>query len=149
MTKSKAIKSVFVDGAITSDFISKKIAAHQHKTEIGAHSIFLGQVREDTIENKKVVAIEYTAYEEMANKIFHDIKESVFLNYEITCMHIYHSLNRVNCGEICFFVFVSAPRRKVVFEAIEFTVETIKKQTPVFGKEILEDDSFSWKENTK
>ena len=149
MTKSKAIKSVFVDGAITSDFISKKIAAHQHKTEIGAHSIFLGQVREDTIENKKVVAIEYTAYEEMANKIFHDIKESVFLKYEITCMHIYHSLNRVNCGEICFFVFVSAPRRKVVFEAIEFTVETIKKQTPVFGKEILEDDSFSWKENTK
>ena len=149
MTKSKAIKSVFIDGPITSDFIGKKIAAHQHKTEIGAHSIFLGQVRQDIIENKNVVAIEYSAYEEMANKIFYDIKESVFQKFDITCMHIYHSLNRVNCGEICFFVFVSAPRRKVVFEAIEFTVETIKEQTPVFGKEILEDETFSWKENIK
>ncbi|NNJ55243.1 MAG: molybdenum cofactor biosynthesis protein MoaE [Bacteroidia bacterium] len=143
------MKSVFIDGPISSDFISKKIAAHQHKTEIGAHSIFLGQVRKDNIEGKQVVAIEYSAYEEMANKVFHEIKESVFQKYEITCMHIYHSLNRVNCGEICFFVFVSAPRRKVVFEAIEYTVESIKNQTPVFGKEILEDDTHSWKENTK
>lgn len=149
MTKSKTIKSVFIDGAISSDFISKKIAAHQHKTEIGAHSIFLGQVREDKIDGKNVIAIEYSAYEEMANQVFHDIKESVFDKFDITCMHIYHSLNRVNCGEICFFVFVSAPRRKVVFEAIEYVVETIKQQTPVFGKEILEDDSFTWKQNTK
>jgi molybdopterin synthase catalytic subunit len=142
------MKSVFIDGPISSDFVSKKIAAHQHKHEIGAHSIFLGQVRADEIEGKNVIAIDYTAYEDMANKVFHDIKESVFDQFDITCMHIYHSKGLVKTGEICFFVFVSAPRRKVVFEAIEFAVNTIKEKTPVFGKEILEDESYAWKENT-
>ena len=44
-------------------------------------------------------------------------------------------------GEICLFVFVSAPHRKVVFEAIEFIVEQIKKEAPVFGKEVFEDQT--------
>ncbi len=142
------MKSVFIEGPISSNFISDKIAAHQHKHEIGAHSIFLGQVRKDTINDQSVVAIEYSAYEEMANQTFHDIKEDVFAKYDITCMHIYHSKGIVKTGEICFFVFVSAPRRKVVFEAIEFAVNTIKEKTPVFGKEILENDTYAWKVNT-
>ena len=142
------MKSVFVEGAIMPDFISKKIAAHQHKHEIGAHSLFLGQVRADEIDGKKVAAIEYTAYEEMANKTLHDIKEDIFKAFDITCMHIYHSKGIVKTGEICFFVFVSAPRRKVVFEAIEVAVNRIKEEAALFGKEIFEDESYTWKKNT-
>ncbi|MEY2924764.1 MAG: Molybdopterin synthase catalytic subunit [Bacteroidota bacterium] len=142
------MKKVFVEGPISSAFIAEKIIAHQSKTDIGAHSLFLGQVRADKIEDKEVTAIEYTAYEEMANPIFHEIRESVFAKFEITCMHIYHSLGVVKKGEICLFVFVSAPRRKVVFDALEFTVEEIKLKVPVFGKEILEDHSHTWKKNS-
>ncbi len=54
----------------------------------------------------------------------------------------------VKAGEICLFVFVSAPRRKVVFEAVEFLVEEIKAKVPIFGKEIFEDDTYVWKKNT-
>ena len=66
--KERKIKNVFKDGAISPDAIAKSIANHQSKTDIGAHNIFLGQVRADEIEGKKVRAIEYTAYEEMANE---------------------------------------------------------------------------------
>ncbi len=146
--KDKKPKSVFKQGAITSEFIGNSIYKHQSKTSIGAHNIFLGQVRADVIDDKAVAAIEYTAYEDMANAKFHDIREAAFKKYELTCMHIYHSLGVVNAGEICLFVFVSSPRRKVVFEALEYIVEAIKADAPVFGKEIFEDCTHQWKKNS-
>ena len=148
MTTDKLKKSSFIQGAIAAEFIGNSIAKHQNKTTIGAHNIFLGQVRADEIEGKTVVAIEYSAYEEMAEQSFYEIREAAFAKYDLTCMHIYHSLGLVKTGEICLFVFVSAPRRKVVFEAIEFLVEEIKQKVPVFGKEIFEDERYTWKKNT-
>jgi len=146
MEKQK-IKNVFVSGAISPEFIAGSIAKHQSKTQIGAHDIFLGQVRADMIENKKVAAIEYSAYEEMANLKFHEIKEAAFKKYDLSCLHIYHSLGVVHTGEICLFVFVSSPHRKAVFTAMHAVVEEIKKEVPVFGKELFEDDSYQWKVN--
>ena len=144
----KKPKNVFKEGAISSEFIATSIAKHQSKTSIGAHNIFLGQVRADTINNKSVTAIEYTAYKDMANTKFHDIREAAFNKFELNCMHIYHSLGKVNAGEICLFVFVSSPKRSVVFKAIEFVVEEIKANVPVFGKEIFGDASHQWKINS-
>ncbi len=143
----KKIKNVFIEGAIPPSKIADSIAKHQTKTNIGAHNIFLGQVRADNIEGREVKAIEYSAYNEMALKEFHKIREATFKKFDLTCMHIYHSLGVVKSGEVCLFVFVSSPRRKEVFKALEFVVEEIKANVPVFGKELFEDDSYKWKVN--
>ncbi len=147
MSTEKVKKSSFIQGPISSIFIGESIAKHQSKTKIGAHNIFLGQVRADEIEGKQVVAIDYSAYEEMAEQSFYEIRESAFAQFELSCLHLYHSLGEVKTGEICLFVFVSAPRRKVVYEALEFLVEAIKEKAPIFGKEIFEDASYTWKKN--
>ena len=144
----KKPKNVFIEGPISAVFIGNSIAKHQSKTTIGAHNIFLGQVRADDIDGKTVKAIDYTAYEEMALTKFEEIRENTFTKYELTCMHIYHSLGVVKAGEIGLFVFVSSPRRKVVFEALEHIVEEIKAHVPVFGREIFEDETHQWKVNT-
>lgn len=146
--KTHKLKNVFREGAITPEFIANSIAKHQVKTTIGAHNIFLGQVRADEINTKKVAAIDYTAHEDMANYKFHEIREAAFLKFDLTCMHIYHSIGMVKSGEICLFVFVSSKRRKEVFPAIEFIVEEIKLKIPVFGKEIFEDQTHQWKVNS-
>lgn len=146
--KDKKTKNVFKEGAISSEFIGESIAKHQSKTSIGAHNIFLGQVRADEIDDKTISAIEYTAYEDMANEKFHEIREATFEKFNLTCMHIYHSLGKVKAGEICLFVFVSSPRRKEVFKALEYVVEEIKAKAPVFGKEIFEDETHQWKVNS-
>ena len=52
------MKNCFREGAISSEFIADSIAKHQVKTNIGAHQIFLGQVRIDEIDGKEVTAIE-------------------------------------------------------------------------------------------
>ncbi|MDC3252642.1 molybdenum cofactor biosynthesis protein MoaE [Crocinitomicaceae bacterium] len=142
------MKNCFKEGAIGTDFIATSIAHHQVKTNIGAHQIFLGQVRADQIDGKEVKAIEYSAHEEMANKAFHAIRENTFDKFDLTCMHIYHSRGTVQVGEICLFVFVSSKHRKEVQRAIEFVVEAIKKEVPVFGKELFEDGSYTHKVNT-
>lgn len=141
------MKSYFIEGPVPSAFIGEAIAKHQVKTGIGAHDIFLGQVRADTIDGNVVAAIDYSAYEEMANKKFSEIREKIIPEYGLSCMHIYHSKGLVKAGEICLFVFVSAPHRKATFRALEAAVELIKSEVPVFGKEIFEDSSYQWKVN--
>ena len=141
-------KNVFIQGEITSAFIANAIAKHQSKTEIGAHNIFLGQVRKDQVEGQTVSAIEFSCYEEMAEKKLSEISEETFAKYDLTCMHIYHSLGTVNLGEICFFVFVSAAHRPQVYEATEYIVNRIKEEVPIFGKELFETGEYQWKMNT-
>ena len=140
-------KTVFIEGAISSEFIAQSIAKHQSKHTIGAHNIFLGQVRADAIDGNVVAAIEYSAYEEMANEAMDVIREKAFAQFDLVCMHIYHSLGVVKAGEICLFVFVSATRRKQVYEATETIVNWIKTDVPIFGKEIFENETFTWKKN--
>lgn len=141
-------KTVFIQGAISPEFIGNSIAKHQSKHNIGAHNIFLGQVRADEIEGKMVSAIEYSAYEEMADEAMTAIREKAFAQFDLICMHIYHSIGAVKAGEICLFVFVSAKRRSQVYEATEAIVNWIKTEVPIFGKELFADANFQWKKNT-
>lgn len=140
-------KNSFIEGAITPEFIAQSIAKHQHKTDIGAHNIFLGQVRKDEINGTTVEAIEYTAYREMAEDKLAIIREEVFAQFDLTCMHIYHSIGLVKTGEICLFVFTSSKHRKIAFEACELLVERIKSEVPIWGKEIMSNEQYQWKEN--
>ena len=140
-------KNIFTNGAIPSSFIADSIQKHSSQTGIGAHSIFLGQVRSDLINGKKVAAIEYTTYEAMALEKMHEIREAIFEKYDLTCMHVHHSLGKVAAGEICLFVFTSSKHRKVAIEACTETVERIKAELPVWGKELFEDEGYQWKVN--
>lgn len=139
--------SIFKQGAIPAEFIAKLIIEHQSQTHIGAHDIFLGQVRADEIEGKTVSAIAYSAYEAMANKKAREIRQRSLEQNGLASLYIYHSLGAVEAGGICLLVFASAPHRKQVFEGLRQAVEEIKAELPVFGKEIWTDESESWKVN--
>lgn len=145
--KEKKIRNIFTEGAIPAQKIADDIQKHATQTQIGAHSIFLGQVRSDNKEGCVVTAIEYTAYTEMALEKMAEIREALFAKYTLTCMHVHHSLGRVAVGEICLFVFVSSQHRKAAIDACEELVEAIKFQLPIWGKEILDNEDSTWKEN--
>lgn len=144
----KQIKNIFVHGPISPELIASSIASHSKKKQIGAHSIFLGQVRDDEKNNGRVQAIHYSAYEEMALERMAEIREEIFQKYNLTCMHIYHSLGEVNSGELCLFVFVSSGHRTAAIEACAEITERIKKELPIWGEEIINDQQSVWKENT-
>lgn len=143
----KNYKNILVDGAISANFIADKISAHQSKNEIGAHSIFLGQVRADVIDGRQVTAIEYTCYETMVLKVMHRIREKVLNSYKLSCLHVYHSIGSVPTGEICLFVFTSSLHRRDAIGACEALVEMIKLELPIWGKEVFDSKSYQWKVN--
>jgi len=70
-------------------------------------------VRADEIQRQGRCGIRIFAYEEMANKKFHEVREATLQNSKPDRMHIYIVLARLTpqTGEICC-LFVSSPRRK-------------------------------------
>lgn len=142
-----SMKQIFHQGPIDPQFIANSISKHAVKTGIGGHSIFLGQVRADLVNGETVKAIEYTAYEEMALQQMHVIREELFAKYPLTCMHVHHSLGRVEAGAICLFVFTSSAHRKAAIDACTECVERIKAELPIWGKELMGDEAYQWKEN--
>jgi len=147
MAEEKKRKKVFMEGAISPTFIADSIAKHSSKKDIGAHSIFLGQVRNDLIQNQEVKGIEYSCYQEMAEEKLHEIRENCFEKYPLSCLHVYHSLGKVEVGEICLFVFTSSKHRAAATDACSYLVERIKKEVPIWGKELFGGDDFAWKVN--
>jgi len=143
----KKPKNIFKEGAISPAFIADSIAHHQAKTNIGGHSIFLGQVRADVIDGKTVAAIDYTAQTDMALEKMHEIREETFTKFDLTCMHVYHSLGKVNSGEICVFIFSSSAHRQMAIDACNYVIERLKAELHIWGKEIFEDETHQWKVN--
>jgi molybdopterin synthase catalytic subunit len=143
----KKPKNIFIEGPVDPQFIADSIAKHSTKKSIGAHSIFLGQVRNDIINGQEVTAIDYTTYKEMCIEKMQSIREEIFEKYPLTCMHIHHSLGRVKAGEISLFVFNSSAHRKAAIDSCEEVVERIKAELPIWGKEVFEDSSYQWKKN--
>jgi len=142
-------KSIFVVGPIPMEKINHWLEHHQSMKKDGAHDLFIGQVRADEVEGKTVRYIEYTAYEEMANQVYNQIANDVILKYKVSCVHTLHSLGKVASGQWSLAVFVSAPHREACFAACREMVERIKSELPVWGKEVFEDNTTAWKENTK
>jgi molybdopterin synthase catalytic subunit len=134
-----------INGPVTAAFISQEIIKHQSKTSAGAHALFLGQVRDDLIEGKRVTGIEYSAYDAMIDPVVQDIKDLLFNEFDdLICLHIYHSTGLVQCGENSLLVMVSSGHRKQSFAALEKCVELIKEKLPVWKKEFFSDGTTRW-----
>ena len=108
--------------------------------------MFLGQVRADEVEGKKVKAIEYSAFVELVNIEAEKIIKEIFSEFvDVRSIDIIHSAGVVMAGGISLLVLVSAGHRHQSMQACTKTVELIKEKLPVWKKEIFEDDSHLWK----
>jgi len=143
-------REYLVEGPIKTDLIGKYIGLLSSSKSTGGHSIFIGQVRDDKIDGKKVRAIEYSAYNEMVTTEAEKIKSVTRTAFpDVHNIEIIHSAGMVEAGETSLFVIVSAGHRDQAIRACRHVVEMIKINYPVWKKEILDDESHHWKENNK
>lgn len=141
------VSGIFVDGPIQPASVSDLIASQASLSGVGAQSIFVGQVRDDEINGKKIHAIEYSCYESMAIDKINSVQQGVRKKYNLTSITVIHSRGQVLVGQICIVVFTSAKRRKDAIAACEEALEQIKSDVPIWGEEIFEDESTQWKVN--
>jgi len=135
-----------IEGPITQKVISELLAKIGERSDTGGHSVFIGQVRADEINGKKVKSIEYSAYKEMVKIEADKIKNAVFNEFtDVKSIDIIHSTGIVNAGKISLFVLVSAGHRRHSIEACSKAVEFIKEKLPVWKREIFNDNSHEWK----
>lgn len=143
------MKKYLKDGPLTVAMIGDLLSGTENTSKSGGHSVFLGQVRSDEIGGEKVTAIEYSAYESMVNAEADKIIEEISVKFpDVRSTRILHSVGVVKAGEFSLLVLVSAGHRREAIDACSMTVELIKERLPVWKKEILNDDSAVWKNNT-
>ncbi len=141
-------REYLVKGPVSPDLITKYLSLLSSDKEAGGHSVFIGQVREDPVENRKVKAIEYSAYNDMVASEAEKIRKTIFSAFsDVHNIEIIHSTGTVKVGEISLFVLVTAGHRDQAIRACRHIVEMIKIEYPVWKKEILDDESYQWKEN--
>jgi molybdopterin synthase catalytic subunit len=146
--RKESMSEYLIIGPIGPDLIAASISGTGNSKNSGGHSVFIGQVRDDVIEGRRVAAIEYSAYEPMVKQEAQKIREEILSEFtDVASVDIFHSSGIVKAGEISLFVMVSAGHRHQAIEACRVTVERIKERLPVWKKEIFEDDTHRWKGN--
>ena len=103
--------------------------------EAGAIGVFIGVVRGETSEGKKVVNLTMEAYEEKANETLSTISKDLSKKPGIVDVQIHHLLGEFNVGEDVVYVSVAGSHREEVFSVLREAVERYKKEAPVFKKE--------------
>jgi len=113
----------------------------------GAISLFVGTTR-NNFDGKKVISLEYEAYEQMAVKQMNNICEELRERWsDIGNIAIHHRLGLVSVREASVVIAVSSPHRQSALSAVTFAIEELKRRVPIWKKEQYADDESAWKEN--
>ncbi len=109
----------------------------------GAVSIFQGRVRE-TNEGRRVVALLYEAYAEMAEGELRRICEEAAGRFDVSEIRAAHRTGVLELGEVSVAIGVAAPHRAACYDASRFIIEAIKVRLPVWKRETYEDGEAEW-----
>ena len=113
----------------------------------GAVAIFLGTVRNHA-RGKRVLFLEYQAYETMALKKLEEVGTKAKELYPITDIAIVHRLGRLEHRDCSVAVVVTSAHRAPALEACRFAIDTLKKTVPIWKKEFY-DDGECWIEGVE
>ncbi|MCE2893832.1 MAG: molybdenum cofactor biosynthesis protein MoaE [Flammeovirgaceae bacterium] len=105
--------------------------------DAGALNVFIGTVRSKTGE-KKVIRLEYEAYEPMAILELKKIIEMAKEKWNLKGWAISHRVGTLNIGDVAVVVAVSTAHRKESFEACQFIIDSLKQTVPIWKKEVFD-----------
>lgn len=100
----------------------------------GGLTLFVGVVR-DNADGRAVEAIEYEAYEPMAESEMERIESDLSARFPSVRLVMSHRIGRLTVGEVAVVVAASAPHREEAFAACRAGIEEIKLRVPVWKKE--------------
>jgi len=123
---------------VTNDPIDlQELVDYVGDPEAGAIATFIGTTRNNN-EGRRVIALDYDGYAEMAEKELARIGEDAKTKWPICRMAIVHRLGPVQITEASVIIAVSAGHRDAAFAACRFAIEEIKKTVPIWKKEVYE-----------
>ena len=103
----------------------------------GAVTSFLGTVRGENL-GRRVVELEYEAYEPLAIKAFEIISGEVARHWPTVRLALQHRTGRVPIGEVSIVIAAASPHRVEAFQACRYAIERIKQIAPIWKREVFE-----------
>ena len=106
-------------------------------TGIGAVAVFLGLVR-DNNRGKRVLYLEYEAYEPLALRGLDLIVEEARERWPDVRLGIHHRIGRMEIGEASVAIAAASPHRANAFSASRYAIERIKQIVPIWKHEYFD-----------
>ena len=109
----------------------------------GGHACFEGWVR-DHNEGRRVVRLEYEAFEPLAIKEGERIVAEAIARFGVERAVCEHRLGALAIGETAVWVGVSARHRHEAFQACRYIIDEVKHRVPIWKKEHYENGDSGW-----
>ena len=125
--------------ALTREPIDAQSLARQlQRPEDGAVVVFEGVVRNNT-NGRATSYLEYECYEAMAVEQMRRIGRELRDRFAIGRIGMVHRLGRLEIGEASVAIVATAPHRRAAFEAALEGINRLKREVPVWKKEVFAD----------
>ncbi len=123
-----------VEGRIDTE----KLIAGISGTAAGGTAVFIGTTRTPS-GGREVRYLEYEAYRPMAVRQMTAIAETALSRWPLAGVCAVHRIGKVGVGEASVVIVVSAVHRAEAFEACRYIIDTLKKDVPIWKKEVFAD----------
>ena len=100
----------------------------------GGLALFVGVVRESH-EGRDVTALEYHAYEPMAEREIERLVAAISARHPGVRLLVRHRVGRLEVGDVAVVVAAAAPHREEAFAACREGIEEVKARAPVWKRE--------------
>ena len=106
----------------------------------GAECVFLGRTRAERHDAYgPLVRLEYEVYEPMAQKRMEKLAREAIERFDCQAVRIVHAKGSIAPGEASVVIQVASPHRAQSFEACRFLIDELKRDLPVWKKEVWRD----------
>ena len=120
-----------------------ELRTHLETEGCGAIVSFLGITR-GTEGDAEVYALEFDAWQEHLGEVLHDLANQACGRFGTTSVAMAHRTGSVGPGESIVSIHVASPHRKEAFQACEWLIDELKKQAPLWKREVTSKGS-NWK----
>lgn len=123
--------------------VREKLLDSLSNERAGALATFEGWVRSHN-DGRKVVLLEYEAFEPLARKEALRILEEAKRRFDIIEAGCLHRVGALKVGEMAVWIGVIAEHRQAAFDACRYIINEIKVRLPIWKKEHYTDGSSEW-----
>ena len=124
------------------------LLAEVASADAGGTVVFLGTVRRSA-EDGDVAALEYSAYDEMAEAEFGRIVAEALARWPQARVALRHRLGSVALGEASVAIATAAPHRAEAYAVSRFLIEETKRRAPIWKKARFASGRSQWVEGQR
>lgn len=128
-----------VDGPIDQDALRDKVA----NPDAGSLGWFIGVTRRTT-GDRVTATLSYEAHVPMARRELEKLAATAIDRFSLLSLVIVHRLGEVPVGEASVVVGCSSGHRKETFAALQWVMDTLKKEIPIWKRELYADGTTEW-----